>query len=102
VTKLIYQAQLLLATLAALLPLAPLARREQIAAMLELAARAIGAGAALTENAEDAAAKLAALRGELEAMAASGRPVGIEDMDAALARVHAASAAFRSAISERA
>lgn len=101
-TKLIFQAQLLLATLSALLPLAPPARHDQIAAMLELAAGAIAAGAALAENADDAAAKLAALRRELEVMAASGRPLGVEDLDAALARVRAASAAFRNAISRSA
>lgn len=101
-TQLILQAQLLLAALSVILPLAPAEHRARIADILELAAKAIAAGAAVSANLQEASAKLAAVRRELEALAASGRPLGADDIDRVIARVRAASADFRAALAEEA
>jgi hypothetical protein len=92
----------MLATLSALLPLLPPERRRQIGEILELAGQAVAAGGALAANLTAASERLAAARREFEAMVASGRPLSAEDLDAALARVRTASAAFRSATPEEA
>lgn len=96
--NLMLQLQMLLAALSAFLPLAPEKLRARAAEIIELAAGALAAGAALGAQADDLAAKLAAVRAEVEAMASAGREVSAEELDAALVRVRAASAAFRSAL----
>ncbi len=96
-TKIMLQLQLLLAALSALLPLLPSAHRAKAADVLDLAARALAFGHVVTTNVDDLAQKLAAVRAEVEAMAAAGVPVSDEKMDAAMACVRAASAAFREA-----
>jgi len=48
----------------------------------------------------DLVAKLAAVRAEVEAMAAAARALSAEELDAAMARVRAASATFRAALQE--
>jgi hypothetical protein len=98
--NLMLQAQLLLAALSAFLPLVPEARRARAAEILEVAGRALAAGAGVAANVDDLAAKLAAVRAEVEAMAAAGRVVTGEELDAAMARVRAASSAFRAALAE--
>ncbi|HYD89236.1 MAG TPA: hypothetical protein VEA80_17285 [Vitreimonas sp.] len=100
-SKLILQVQLLLAALSALLPLVPEEHRSRAAELLDLAARALAFGGVVTTNLDDLALKLAAVRADVEAMAAAGRAVSAEEMDAALARVRAASAGFREALAER-
>ncbi|MGQ0531649.1 MAG: hypothetical protein ACT4OF_03035, partial [Caulobacteraceae bacterium] len=49
-------------------------------------------------NVDDLAAKLAAIRAEVEAMAAAGHAVSAAELDAAMTRVRAGSAAFRAAL----
>jgi len=98
--NLILQVQMLLAALSAFLPLVPEAQRARAAAILELAAKALAAGGAVAANIDDLARKLADVRAEVEAMVAGGRAVTGAEMDAALARVRVASAAFREALAE--
>lgn len=100
--NLILQVQMLLAALSAVLPLVPEAQRVRAAAMLDLAAKALAAGGAVAANLDDLATKLADVRAEVEGMAANGRAVTDAEMDAALARVRSASAAFRAALGESA
>jgi outer membrane murein-binding lipoprotein Lpp len=97
----ILQLQLLLAALSALLPLAPNGYRVRIAEVLSAVAKALAAGAAVSTNVDDLAAKLAALRAEVEQIAESGRAISETEFDVAMARVGAASAAFRSALEQR-
>lgn len=94
----IMQLQLLLTALSALLPFAPEPQRARFAEVLDVAARALAAGGVVAANLDDLAAKLAAVRAEVEAMAAAGHKVSAAELDAAMARVRAASAAFRSAL----
>jgi hypothetical protein len=96
--NLILQVQLLLAALSAFLPLVPETQRTRAAAILDLAAQALAAGGAVATNVDDLANKLADVRAEVEAMAATGRAVTDAEMDAALARVRSASSAFREAL----
>ena len=94
-TQLILQAQLLLAVLSALLPLAPDEHRARIAEILDLAGKAIAAGGAVAINVQEASAKLAKIRRELETLVAEGRAPDEEAFDAVIARVRAASAEIR-------
>lgn len=96
--NLMLQLQLLLAALSAFLPLVPAEHRTRAAELLDFAARALAAGGSVATNLDDLAVKLADIRREVEAIAAAGRAVTAEEMDAALARVRAASAAFRAAL----
>jgi hypothetical protein len=89
---------LLLAALSALLPLVPDEQRARAGTLLDLAANVLRAGGAIAANADDLAAKLAAVRVEVEAMAAAGRAVSAGELDAAMARVRTASTAFRAAL----
>jgi hypothetical protein len=92
------QLQLLLAALSAFLPLVPEEHRVRAAEILDVAAKALAGGGSIATNIDDLAVKLAAIRAEVEAMAASGRVVSAEQLDAAMARVRAASTAFRAAL----
>lgn len=94
----IMQLQLLLTALSAFLPLAPSEYRERISEVLDVAAKALAAGGAVATNLDDLAAKLAAIRAEVETMAAAGRAVTADELDVAMARVRAASSAFRVAL----
>ena len=94
----IMQLQLLLTALSTLLPFAPEKYRARIAEVLDAAARALAAGSSVAANLDDLAAKLAAVRAEVEAMAQGGHVVTDVELDAAMARVRAASAAFRTAL----
>jgi hypothetical protein len=96
--NLLLQLQLLLAALSAFLPLLPQEHRVRAAEILDVAAKALAVGGAVAANVDDLAVKLAAIRAEVEAMAARGETVSIEQLDAAMARVRAASAAFRAAL----
>lgn len=96
--NLLLQLQLLLAALSAFLPLVPVEYRVRAAEILDVAAKALAAGGSVAVNVDDLALKLAAIRAEVEAMAASGRVVSAEQLDAAMARVRTASAAFRAAL----
>lgn len=96
--NLILQLQLLLAALSAFLPLVPEAQRNRAAEILDLAAKALATGESIAANVDDLAVKLAAVRAEVEAMAATGREVSEAELDAAVARVRAASAGFRAAL----
>jgi hypothetical protein len=95
---LMLQLQMLLAALSAFLPLVPADIRARAAGFLDLAAKALAAGGAIGANLDDLAAKLAAVRAEVETMAANGREVSADELDAAMGRVRAASAAFRAAL----
>lgn len=97
---LILQLQLLLAALGALLPLVPEASRVRIAALFELAAKALLLGDRAAGQAHDLAQKLARIRADVEAMAAEGRPLTPDRIDEAWTRVEAASRAFRDAAGE--
>jgi len=99
-SNLILQVQLLLAALSAFLPFVPEAQRTRAAAFLDLAAQALAAGSAVASNIDDLAKKLAAVRADVEAMAANGHAMTEAEMDAALARVRSASMAFRAALAE--
>jgi hypothetical protein len=96
--NLIIQLQLLLGALSALLPLLPEGFRIRAGAILAIAAEALSLGGSMAADAEEVARKLAAVRSEVEAMAASHHTVTADELDAALARVDAASAAFRNAL----
>ncbi|GAM98904.1 hypothetical protein U91I_02540 [alpha proteobacterium U9-1i] len=95
---LMLQLQMLLAALSAFLPLVPSESRARAAEILDLAAKALAAGGSVAANLDDLAVKLAGIRAEVEAMAAHGRAVTPEELDASMVRVRAASAAFRSAL----
>lgn len=94
----IMQLQLLLTAISALLPLAPDRYRARIAEILAISGQALAAGGAVAANIDDLAAKLAAIRAEVEAMAQAGHAVNEAELDTAMARVRAASTAFRSAL----
>ncbi|MCR6643684.1 MAG: hypothetical protein NVV62_03745 [Terricaulis sp.] len=96
--NLMLQLQMLLAALSAFLPLVPEKQRTRAGVFLEMAAQALSAGSSVAANLDDLAAKLASVRAEVEAMAAAGRAVTPEELDAALIRVRAASASFRAAL----
>lgn len=96
--NLILQLQLLLAALSAFLPLVPAEHRTRAAEIIDIAAKALAAGGSIGANVDDLAAKLSAIRTEVEAMAIAGRAVTGAELDAAVARVRSASAAFRAAL----
>lgn len=96
--NMILQLQMLLAALSAFLPLVPGDQRGRASEIPDVAAKALTAGASVATNLDDLAAKLAAIRAEVETMAAAGRQVTGAELDAAMARVRTASAAFRSAL----
>jgi hypothetical protein len=96
--NLMLQLQMLLAALSAFLPLVPEGQRIRAAEILDVAASALAAGGTIATNIDDLAGKLAGVRAEVEAMAAAGRQVTAEELDEALIRVRAASAAFRAAL----
>ena len=96
--NLMLQLQLLLAALSAFLPLVPAEHRERAGEILDVAAKVLSAGAVIAPNLEDLAQKLAAIRAEIEAMAAIGQAITADQLDAAMTRVRAASAAFREAL----
>ncbi|MEZ5957072.1 MAG: hypothetical protein R3C27_07690 [Hyphomonadaceae bacterium] len=96
--NLLLQLQLLLAALSAFLPLVPEEYRVRAAEILDVAAKVLGASGVVASNVDDLAVKLAAIRAEVETMAASGGTVSVEQLDAAMTRVRAASAAFRAAL----
>lgn len=92
------QLQLLLAALSALLPLLPDRLRARAGEILDVAGKALSFDGALSTGAEELAQKLAAVRAEVETMAAARHTVTADELDAAMARVSAASAAFREAL----
>ncbi len=96
--NLMLQLQMLLAALSAFLPLVPSDSRVRVAEILDMAAKALAAGGVVAVNLDDLARKLADVRSEVEAMAAAGRVLTSEDLDAAMAHVRTASAAFRAAL----
>ncbi|MCX7359740.1 MAG: hypothetical protein NT015_16580 [Alphaproteobacteria bacterium] len=96
--NLLLQLQLLLAALSAFLPLVPEEHRVRAGEILDVVAKVLSAGGSIASNVDDLAVKLAAIRAEVEAMAASGRTVSAEQLDAAMVRVRAASASFRAAL----
>jgi|CXWL01.1.fsa_nt_gi hypothetical protein len=96
--NMIVQLQMLLAALSAFLPLVPSESRARTAEILDIIAKALAAGGAVAANVDDLAVKLAAIRAEVEAMAASGRAVTAGELDAAMTRVRSASAGFRAAL----
>jgi hypothetical protein len=98
--NLLIQVQMLVAALSALLPLLPEDQRGRAAAILEFAATALAAAASASANVDDLTFKLIAVRDEVDAMVRAGRTVTAGELDAAMARVRAASAAFRVALAE--
>ncbi|MEQ1707318.1 MAG: hypothetical protein ABL864_03190 [Terricaulis sp.] len=96
--NLMMQLQMLLTALSALLPLIPVDQRGRAAEFLDVAARALAVGGTIAGNLDDLARKLAAIRGDVEAMAAAGRAVTPGELDAAIIHVRTASAAFRAAL----
>lgn len=96
--NLLPQIQSLLTALSAALPLIPSAHRARAAEFLDVAARALAVGGTIAGNFDDLAAKLAAVRSEVEVMAAAGRAVTPSELDAAIIHVRTASAAFRAAL----
>jgi hypothetical protein len=96
--NMILQLQMLLAALSAFLPLVPSDQRSRASEILDIAAKALAASGSVAGNLDDLAIKLASIRAEVEAMAAAGREVSASELDAAMARVRAASHAFRTAL----
>lgn len=94
--NLIVQLQMLLAALSVFLPFIPEENRVRAAEIIDAVAKALAASGAIGANLDDLAAKLAAIRVEVEAMAAAGRVVSAEELESAMTRVRSASAAFRS------
>ena len=97
-SSLILQLQLLLGALSALLPLVPVATRASIGPILEIAAKVLSIGEAASADVADLSKKLAAIRAEVEAMAASGHDATAAELDAAAERVRIASDAFHAAL----
>ena len=93
--SMLLQLEMLLAALSAFMPLVPEEQRDRAAKFLAMAANAVTVGVNAATNLDDLAEKLALVRGEVEAMAAGGRNVTADELDAAMTRVRAASAAFR-------
>jgi hypothetical protein len=91
----ILQIQLLLSALSAVLPLAPVNKRAQLAQILQTIASALALGEAAAETSKDLAVKFAALRAEIEHVAALSASARADELEAAFERVRAASAAFR-------
>ena len=89
---------MLLAALSALLPLLPEALRTRAGEILDVAGKALSLSGALSTGADKFAQKLAAIRAEIETMAAARHSVTVDELDAAMARVIAASNAFREAL----
>jgi hypothetical protein len=98
----IIQVQLLLAALSAVLPLAPEGNRAQLAHVLESVAAALKLGESALHSAESLAAKLSALRREVERMAAVSPHASAEDLESVFERVRNASTEFRAAYAESA
>ncbi|MBL8530790.1 MAG: hypothetical protein JNK94_03555 [Hyphomonadaceae bacterium] len=96
--QIIVQVQMLLVALSGLLPLVREEHRGRAGEILAFAGAVLKASGALAANASDLARKLTDVRAEVESMAESGRPVTAEEMEGAIARVRAASAAFRAAL----
>lgn len=96
--NLLLQLQLLLAALSAFLPLVPEEHRARAGEILDIVAKVLSAGGSIASNADDLAAKLVAVRAEVEAMATAKSAVSAEQLDAAMNRVRAASTAFRAAL----
>jgi hypothetical protein len=91
----ILQVQLLLAALSAVLPLAPEKNRAQLAHVLETIAAALRLGEVAAGAGAELGARFAALRGEIEQMAAASAEVDLQQLEAAFARVRVASVALR-------
>jgi hypothetical protein len=89
------QAQLLLTALGAVLPLVPDARQAEVGAILRALAAALTLAAHVETDIAALAAKLKALRAEIEAV--GDGPMPAEAIEAAFARVRAASAALHAA-----
>ncbi len=98
----ILQVQLLLAALSAVLPLAPAGNRAHLAHVLETIAAALKLGQSAVEAGDNLAANFAALRGEVERMAALSAHASPDELETAFERVRSASAAFRSAYTQSA
>lgn len=96
--NLILQLQMLLATLSALLHLLPEDGRTKAAEIVDMVAKALAAGGAVAANVDDLSVKLAVVRTEIESLATSGKQLTADDLDTAMSRVRAASAAFRAAL----
>ncbi len=97
-SRLILQAQLLLTGISALLPLAPEKHQGRIGEVVAVVGKALAAGGAVAANADDLVDKLADIRREIETIVGEGRAIDAAALDAAMARVRAASADFRDAI----
>jgi hypothetical protein len=96
--NLMLQLQMLLAALSAFLPLLPEDSRARAGEVLGIVGRALNVGGSIAGNLDDLAVKLMAIRAEVEAMAQAGRGATADDLEAAMARIRAASAAFRDAL----
>jgi hypothetical protein len=94
---LILQIQMLLAAVGAVAPLAPEPIRPKLVAVFKLIGEALSAVDAGADALEKLAPRLSRIRRDVEALAESGQPVSADALDAAMARVAAASAAFRRA-----
>jgi hypothetical protein len=90
----ILQVQLLLAALSAVLPLAPEKNRAHLAHVLETIAAALKLGETAAGAGAELATKFAALRSEVEEMAALSTTVSAEQFEAAFERVRVASTAL--------
>lgn len=95
------QLQMLLSALSAFMQVTPLAAKPRALEALSFVGRALSAGAAAAEEVEDLADRLRVLRLEVEQMAQRREPLRSEELDAALARVRAASAGFQEAVRGR-
>lgn len=95
------QLQMLLSALSAFMQVTPLAAKPRALEALSFVGRALSAGAAAAEEVEDLADRLRVLRLEVEQMAQRREPLRPEELDAALARVRAASAGFQEAVRGR-
>ena len=80
--------------------LLPDASRTRIAGLFDLAGQVLRIGDRAVAEADDLAVKLAAIRADVETMAAAGVPLTPDRVDEAFARVAAASRAFRLAARE--
>jgi hypothetical protein len=96
----VVQLQLLLGALSAILPLSPPEHRARLAEVFELAGRVLSVGALGGETLNDLTTKLRRVRVDIERLVETGAPVTPEQLDAAMAKVRRASAAFRAAAAQ--
>jgi hypothetical protein len=90
------QLQLLLAAIAAFLPLAPAHAREKISVVIEAVSRILALGAAKASTPDATTRVLQTVRGEIERMAEEGPALTPDHLDEAMQKIEKAAAKLKS------